>query len=89
MATSFIPRQVKASWGIPANQNAEGELFVGKGWATPFATQFPPNVTTRVVGCLAQNRGARNGRFWVNLATETVTMQVGDGADNETLQAEF
>jgi hypothetical protein len=30
MATSFIPRQVKASWGIPANQNAEGELFVGR-----------------------------------------------------------
>ena len=89
MATTFISRQVKSSWGIPANQNAEGELFVGKGWGTPFFSQFPPEIATRVVRCLAKNRGSRNGRFWVNLATVTVTMQIGEAAENETLQAEF
>lgn len=90
MATSvFIPRSEKASWGIPCNQDAQGELFVGKGMTCPFATQFPPAITARVASCLAENRGHRNGHFWINMATETITMQIGDGADNETLQAEF
>lgn len=89
MATNFIPRQEKSSWGIPANQNATGELFVGKGWGTPFSSQFPPDITTRVARCLAENRGNRNGHFWVNLATKTVRMQIGDGADNKTQPAKF
>ncbi|HWX56416.1 MAG TPA: hypothetical protein VN176_17660 [Verrucomicrobiae bacterium] len=89
MGASFIPRQVKSSWGIPSNQNAEGELYVGKGWGTPFGTQFPSEITTRVTRCLNQNRGDRNGRFWVNLKKETVTMMVGDSAANQTLEAKF
>ncbi|MEK6285785.1 MAG: hypothetical protein AABO57_08595 [Acidobacteriota bacterium] len=89
MSTDFISRQEKSSWGIPANQNADGELFVGKGWGTSFASQFPTDITTRVTRCLATNRGDRNGRFWINLKTETITMMIGDGADNETLAAKF
>lgn len=62
---------------------------MGKGWGAPFASQFPPAITRRVERCLAENRGDRNGRFFINLDTETITMYVGDGADNEILQAEF
>jgi hypothetical protein len=88
MATTFITRQEKSLWGIYCNQNAEGELFIGKGWGTTFASHFP-EITARVQACLAENRGDRNGHFWINFATETITMQIGDGADNETLQAEY
>jgi len=87
-APAFIPRSEKASWGIPCNQNAQGELFVGKGMTCPFASQFP-EITARVQRCLSENRGDRNGHFWINMATETITMQVGDGADNETLPTEY
>ena len=89
MATTFFPRQVKSSWGIPANQNSEGKLFVGKGWGTAFSTQFSQETTSRVTKCLTKNRGDRNGRFWVNLKEETVTMMVGDSADNQILEAKF
>lgn len=90
MATpAYIPRDEKASWGIPCNQNAQAELFVGKGMTCSFVSQFLPEITARVAKCLAKNRGDRNGRFWMNLETATITMQVGDGADNQTLQAQF
>jgi len=89
VATTFFSRQVKSSWGIPANQNAEGELFVGKGWGTPFNTQFSQEITGRVTRCLKKNRGDRNGRFWVNLGKETVTMMVGDSADNQILETKL
>ena len=89
MAATYFSRQVKSSWGVPANQNASGELFVGKGWGTPFASQFPQEITNRVLRCLTKNRGDRNGRFWVNLKTETVTMMIGDAADNEIQDAKF
>lgn len=90
MATvTYIPRNEKAAWGIPCNQNAQGELFVGKGMTCPFASQFSADITTRVATCLTGNRADRNGRFWINLKTSTITMQIGDGADNQTLQARF
>jgi hypothetical protein len=90
MATSvFFPRSEKASWGIPCNQNAQGEIFVGKGMTCPFATQFSPEMTARVLRCLARNRGDRNGHFWVNFATLTIMMQVGDSASNRTEAARF
>ena len=88
MATTYIPRQEKSLWGIYCNQNAEGELFVGKGWGTTFASQFP-DIAARVQRCLMSHRGDRNGHFWINLATSTIEMQVGDGADNTTRQARF
>jgi hypothetical protein len=89
MATTFFSRQEKSTWGIPANQNANGELFVGKGWGTPFASQFSQEETDRVRQCLTKTRGDRYGRFWVNRATETVTMMVGDSADNEIQDAKY
>jgi hypothetical protein len=90
MATAvFIQRAEKASWGIPCNQNAQGEIFVGKGMTCPFGTQFSPEITARVLRCLANNRGDRNGRFWMNIETSTITMQIGDSASNETLPARF
>lgn len=85
----FFPRDVKNSWGIPCNQNAQGELFVGKGMECRFESQFPPDLAERVQRCLASNRGDRNGRFWMNLETAVITMQVGDSSENETLPATF
>jgi hypothetical protein len=34
-------------------------------------------------------RGGRNGRFWINLKSRTVTMAVGESADNEYDSAIF
>lgn len=82
MAGTFISRQEKSTWGIPCNQNAEGKLFVGKGYGTSFDSQFPDALVARVVRCLSNNRNGRNGRFWINLKKETVTMTVGESADN-------
>lgn len=89
MSTDYISRQEKSTWGIYCNQNVYGELFVGKGWGTTFSSQFSADITTRVKHCLTKHRGDRNGHFWVNLAKGTVTMMIGDGRENETLEAKF
>ncbi len=86
MAGDFIPRHEKSLWGIPCNQRSDGEIFVGKGYGTPFATQIP-ELTPRVKRALTTNRGDRNGRFWVNRANGTVTMAVGESAANQYLTA--
>jgi len=86
---TFFPRNVKNAWGIACNQNAQGELYVGKGMECRFDSQFSLELAERVQSCLAANRGDRNGRFWMNLETSVVTMQVGDSASNETLAAPF
>ena len=88
MAGSFVSRQVKSSWGVPCNQRADGELFVGKGYGTSFGSQFG-KLTTDVAKCLQANRGDRNGRFWVHVSQKTVTMAVGESANNEYLQGGF
>ena len=88
MAGSFVSRQVKSSWGVPCNQRSDGELFVGKGYGTSFGSQFRKE-TTDVAKCLQANRGDRNGRFWVDVAQKTVTMAVGESADNKYLTGGF
>ncbi len=85
MAGAFISRHEKSTWGIPCNQNAEGKLFVGKGYGTPFDTQFADELTARILRCLTANRNGRNGRLWVNLEKKTVTMAVGESSENKYL----
>lgn len=85
MAAAFVSRHEKSTWGIPCNQNAEGKLFVGKGYGTSFDSQFPDATATRVLRCLATNRNGRNGRFWVHLKKETVTMAFGESSENKYL----
>lgn len=88
MAGAFISRQVKASWGIPCNQNANGELFVGKGFVVSLASQLP-EIASRVERCLAVNRDGRNGRFWLDKAKEEITMMVGEASENTYLTRPF
>jgi hypothetical protein len=83
MAGAFISRHEKSTWGIPCNQNAQGKLFVGKGYGTPFDTQFATDITSGVKTCLSTHRNGRNGRFWVNLQKKTVTMAVGESSENK------
>lgn len=88
MPGAFISRHEKSSWGIPCNQKSDGQIFVGKGYATSFVSQLP-EIAPRIVQCLTANRGDRNGRFWVNKAKGTVTMMVGESSENTYLTAEF
>jgi len=81
MAGAFISRQEKSAWGIPCNQRSDGQLFVGKGYGTTFASQLP-EIAPRIARCLVENRGDRNGRFWVNKAKGTITMAVGESSEN-------
>jgi hypothetical protein len=88
MAGAFISRHEKSTWGVPCNQRSDGQLFVGKGYGTSFASQFD-EITTRVAKCLADNRGDRNGRFWVDKAKKTVTMAFGESSENKYLTRPF
>jgi hypothetical protein len=89
MAGAFISRHEKSTWGIPCNQNSEGKLFVGKGYGTPFETQFAEELAGRVKRCLATNRNGRNGRFWLNIEKKTVTMAVGESSENKYLSKSY
>jgi hypothetical protein len=82
MASVFIPRSEKATWGIPCNQRADGSLWVGKGYECGFAEQLGDETEQAVCEALEAGRGTRNGRFWVNLKRRTVTMQVGASYEN-------
>jgi hypothetical protein len=77
MATTFIERSVKASWGIPCIQGADGRLWVGKGKECGFGEQFGPEEEDAVQEALERGRGNRNGHFWVDFKKRIVTMQVG------------
>jgi hypothetical protein len=88
MAGAFVSRQEKSSWGVPCNQRSDGELFVGKGYGTTFDSQFD-SIGSRVAKSLSKNRGERNGRFWIDKKKQTVTMAVGESADNQYLTATF
>jgi hypothetical protein len=88
MAGTFVSRHEKSTWGVPCNQRADGELFVGKGYGTSFDSQFV-GLTARIRKCLRDNRADRNGRFWVNVEKKTIRMAVGESADNEYKTASF
>ncbi len=85
----FIPRAEKASWGIPCNQNADGELFVGKGFEKTLESQLGNQVAREVAHALQQARGDRNGRFWIDLETRAIRMAVGDSAANRYARGRF
>jgi hypothetical protein len=87
--TIFISREVKASWGLPCNQNAEGELWAGKGYKKRLVGQFGKKAESDILTALTTGRGNRNGRFWVDFEERTVTMMVGEAADNKYKQVKF
>lgn len=88
MAGAFISRQEKSSWGVPCNQRSDGALFVGKGYGTSFESQFD-GISARVTKCLRENRGDRNGRFWIDVKKKTVTMAVGESSENSYQTSAF
>jgi hypothetical protein len=83
MKTTFIERSQKAAWGIPCNQRANGSLWVGKGYECELGEQLGSDIEARVQEALEAGRGDRNGRFWVNLKKQLVTMQVGESYENK------
>ena len=85
----FITRSEKASWRIPCNQNADGELWVGKGYEKRLEGQLGEDLAKEVARALRRTRGGRNGRFWIDLETRTVTMAVGESAENTYDNARF
>ncbi|HEV2153005.1 hypothetical protein [Bradyrhizobium sp.] len=87
--TVFISREVKSAWGLPCNQNAEGELWAGKGYQKRLAGQFGKKVESEILAALTSGRGDRNGRFWVDLEERIVTMMVGEAADNKYKKVAF
>ncbi len=89
MTTQFFSRTAKAQWGFACNQSANGRLWAGKGYECLLGDQFGEEIAEAIAQALETGRGNRNGRFWVNLATRTVTMQVGLSFENDVLQAEF
>jgi hypothetical protein len=87
--TTFIPRQEKAKWGIPCNERADGELFVGKGYQETLTRQLGSSLAADVRRAILKARGDRRGRFWLNIASRQVTMAVGESAANETKTVTF
>jgi hypothetical protein len=85
----FIPRAVKAAWGFPCNQKADGSLWAGKGYECPLEDQVGERMAADIRKAIEMTRGGRNGRFWINLKSRTVTMAVGSSADNEYDSAVF
>jgi hypothetical protein len=87
--TVFISRQVKASWGLPCNQNTDGDLWAGKGYEKRLAGQFGKKAESEILAAITAGRGNRYGRFWVDLEARTVTMMVGEAADNKYKQVKY
>jgi hypothetical protein len=89
MAVEFYNRSEKAQWGFPCNQRSDGSLWAGKGYQCSLAGQFGADIANDISEALAEGRGNRNGRFWVNLATRKVTMYVGASEDNDVDRVSF
>ncbi len=81
MAT-YHPRQVKAEWGIPCNQDANGDLWTGKGYKKTLASQLSAAEAAAIKRAIDRGRGDRCGRFWVDREKKIVTMMVGASEDN-------
>ena len=89
MSVAFIPRAEKASWGFACNQRSDGSLWAGKGFECPLEDQLDEEMVEGLRKAIKKTRGARNGRFWINLNSRTVTMAVGESADNKYASAVF
>lgn len=89
MSTQYFARSEKAQWGFARNQKADGSLWAGKGYECRLAEQFGRYTAGVVARALRECRGDRMGRFWINLAKKTVTMQVGASDDNDVDQTDF
>jgi hypothetical protein len=85
----FIARKVKASWGFPCNQNTDGYLWAGKGYEKRLSGQLGKKADTEIFAAISAARGTRYGRFWVDMETRTITMAVGESADNKYEQVSF
>jgi hypothetical protein len=85
----FIARVEKASWGIPCNQNAEGRLFVGKGFVKTLESQFGAQLAADVSQALSRVRGDRCGHFWLDFETRSIRVQIGESHDNHTRRTQF
>jgi hypothetical protein len=88
MAT-FIARKVKASWGFACNQNADGDLWAGKGYEKRLSGQLGKKADVEILAAITTARGNRCGRFWVDMESLTITMAVGISSDNEYEQVTF
>jgi hypothetical protein len=86
---AFILRNEKASWCIACNQDIDGTLWIGKGYEVSLLSQFGVDVALAVARALGLYRGQRNGRFWVDVNTRRLVMQVGEANDNEQLEAGY
>jgi hypothetical protein len=84
-----ISRQEKASWAIPCNEDARGNLWVGKGFKKLLGEQFGWNDAIAILRALRQGRGNRGGRFWIDRDARRVTMMVGKSKDNEYRQIAY
>lgn len=85
----FIERNIKASWGVPCNQSADGNLWTGKGYALTLESQFGAPAAADLARALEKARGRRCGRFWINVAARTVVMAVGAAEDNSYQKAPY
>lgn len=86
---AFVPRKEKASWGLPCNQSADGNLWAGKGYEKSLAGQFGMRTAQEIRRALAGIRGDRCGRFWIDFESRKITMAVGESAMNEYESASF
>jgi len=89
MVTNFFPRSEKAKWGFACNQSVDGSLWAGKGYECPLASQIGSETAEAVAQALEAKRRNRCGRFWINLGTRTLTMQVGASFQNKVDQTRF
>jgi hypothetical protein len=87
--TVFISRQVKASWGFSCNQKADGDLWAGKGYEKRLSGQFGKKADSEILAAITAGRGDRNGRFWIDLETRTITMMVGEASENKYKQVKY
>lgn len=87
--SEFIPRAVKASWGFPCNQKADGSLWAGKGYECQLEDQLGQRTVADIRKAIERTRGSRNGRIWINLKSRSVTMAVGESSDNDYDSALF
>ena len=83
--TNFIPRWVKAMWGVRCREDRQGTLWIGKGRkgaGVLLADLLDEDEIERIQQTLYFGRENRRGCFWICRAEQTVTMQTGDWEDN-------
>ena len=89
MGAKFIPRKVKAEWGIGCNQRADGTLWVGKGYGRTVEEELGTDIAASAAVLLRRERASRAGRFWIDPNNRCVTIMIGEGDENEYRQVEY